>query len=111
MTTTVFEKYFYKAEAGIYSVKKDDYNGTESRELLEMIKADIQPYSGGLADKEYGFSAEVTARMFCGFCSSVKAGNYVLAAGKTYLIRYVQEWNMGMEVLLDEDTNRRYGGA
>ncbi len=106
---TAFER-FYRIPAMICTIERDDYDGTYTKTELSSVMADIQPYSGGLAEKEYGFDTEVTARMFCGDCADIVPGRYVIANGRLYLIRYTARWGLGLEALLDEDTSRRYTG-
>ena len=44
------------------------YSGAE---LKAEITADIQPYSGGLAQEEYGLEIETVKRIYCEPCTFI----------------------------------------
>lgn len=68
--------------------------------LLDEIKADVQPYGGGLAQNEYGFDIQCQQRMYCVQNEHLTEGNVALIKGQRYLIVCVSVWEMGAEVLL-----------
>ncbi|MEI3158970.1 MAG: hypothetical protein V8T08_05025 [Monoglobus pectinilyticus] len=56
------------------------YSGTE---LKAEITADIQPYSGGLAQEEYGLEIETVKRIyFCEPCTFLEEGARVALKGE-----------------------------
>lgn len=99
---------FNNARAEVYSLKKTAANGyisrdeaiTERKKLAEL-DVDLQPYSGGLAEKEYGLTVNCQKRLFCAPCEHIKEGNYMKAGAENYRILYVQSWELGTEALLE----------
>lgn len=70
----------------------DDTGFIEDAEL----KADFQPYNGGLALREYGIEAEVTARIYTEPSGgALKAGKIAVIDGTKYDILYVSSWELG----------------
>ncbi|MBQ8301507.1 MAG: hypothetical protein IJX57_06045 [Clostridia bacterium] len=82
-------------ETGAYTKTK-----TKTIEELSSFKADIQPYNGGLAQKDYGLEVECQKRMYCECDANLVEGNYADALGQRYKIVYVENWKLGAEVLL-----------
>lgn len=76
------------------------YSKTQTVTELCSFKADVQPYNGGLAAKDYGLEIECQKRMFCDNNVHLTEGNYVETDSKRYRIIYVEEWNSGATVLL-----------
>ena len=62
---------------------------------------DYQPYSGGLATREYGVTAEVTARVFSADPEDLLEGRRVaVIGGMRYDIVYAEAWEAGKMALL-----------
>lgn len=96
-------KAFYNTEVQVLEITvKGVYEKVRTETELCLVCADIQPYSGGLAEAEYGYSSECQFRMFCDKTEAIKMGNYIKHEGKLYKILYVAEWELGLEVLLSE---------
>lgn len=97
-----FER-FYNKTAKIIKIETGSGYSDRGRETvteLAGLKADIQPYGGGLAEKEYGLSEECQMRMFCNNSEHLTVGNYVESGGIRYRIIHVEVREMGAEVLL-----------
>ncbi len=76
------------------------YTKTQTVRELCSFKADVQPYNGGLASKNYGLEVECQKRMFCDCNEYVTEGNYVEIAGKRYKIIYAENWDSGSAAIL-----------
>lgn len=93
----------YKQKAEILELRETGaYSKQCEWKRLAVIKADIQPYGGELAEMEYGLKEDCRMRMFCNEAEYIKAGNYVRYEEKLYRISYAARWRYGMEVLLNE---------
>lgn len=86
----------------------DDYENTYTIKELGSVEGDLQPYSGGLAEKEYGLSIDCQYQFYCSNNSNIKIGAYVVVGTQKYEIVYVATWDLGMAVLLKEV--ELYGG-
>lgn len=63
--------------------------------------ADFQPYNGGLAQREYGVEAEVSARIYAEPTDGIlKSGKIAVVNGAKYDIIYVTAWEFGEIALL-----------
>lgn len=92
---------FYTQDVKIIKITETGaYTKTQTIEEVASLKADIQPYNGGLAQKDYGLEVECHKRMYCDCDDNLIEGNYVEALGQRYKIVYVENWDMGAEVLL-----------
>ncbi|MGM9935770.1 MAG: hypothetical protein ACI38A_00310 [Candidatus Ornithomonoglobus sp.] len=105
------------------------YTKTRTKTSLGYILADLQPYSGDLAEKDYGLKKDCQLRLFCAPGADVSKmlteGNYVrvidsitlndalllktkLPIGHTrpdgglYRIEYAPKWGAGGEAILKE---------
>lgn len=96
-------KTFYESEIRILSITEQGvYEKKRIETELGKISADIQPYSGGLAETEYGYRDSCVYRMFCDNDDIIKTGNYAEYNGKIYRMTYVLTGKLGAEVLLNE---------
>ncbi len=94
-------KRFYNTDVKILSIKETGaYTKTQTVTELCSIKADVQPYNGGLAAKEYGLEIECQKRMFCERNGYLTEGNYAEIGGQRYRIIYVEDWDSGATALL-----------
>lgn len=85
----------YIDDWGIY------HEGTES--VLKTIDCDIQPYSGELLYREYGYQEQVTKRVFCDIDDDIKVGMFVTDSNeKKYKIIKVIDWDDYLDVMLDD---------
>ena len=96
---------FYNIDVKIFKVETSNNYSGEAKDIIELctIKADVQPYGGGLARKEYGLEVNCQLRMYCKNHTDVKEGNYVQIDGKNYSIVYVAPWEMGREAILKSE--------
>lgn len=78
----------------------DDYENTYSIKEIGTIEGDLQPYSGGLAEKDYGLVVECQYRFFCAANEDITEGRYLIVGEKAYEITYAAVWDMGLTVLL-----------
>ena len=97
---SVFSR-FYNKDVIIAEYEIDDYTGKAEKTVLNEIKEDIQPYSGGRAREQYGRDIECQMRMFCDMSDDVKVGNRVEYDGDIYDITYVQKWDSGLVAMLE----------
>lgn len=96
-------KRFYTTEVKLVSITETGaYTKTQTVKELCSIKADVQPYNGGLAAKEYGLEKECQKRMFCDNNEHLTEGNYAEIYGRRYKIIYAEPWNMGAAAILQE---------
>lgn len=86
------------AELGDY----DDYENTYTINKLGSVDGDMQPYSGGLAEKDYGLHVECQYQFYCAQNDEIKAGRYLITGDKCYEIVYTAPWDLGIAVLLKE---------
>lgn len=101
--TSIFER-FYTTSVRLFTVTEDDYSGMAEKTVLSEIMADVQPYNGGLANKEYGLEIECQKRMFCGNHKDVMEGNHAEVNGEMYRIIYVQAWELGRTAILKHES-------
>lgn len=94
---------FYNTDVKLLEIKETGaYSKTRQVTELCSIKADIQPYNGGLLAKEYGLEAECQKRMFCENNEHLTEGNYTEIHGQRYKIIYAEAWDMGAAVILQK---------
>lgn len=63
--------------------------------------ADFQPYNGGLAQREYGVEAEVSARIYTEPTGgALESGKIAVINGAKYDVVYVAAWEFGEVALL-----------
>ena len=79
---------------GGYSNPDGTYN------KLGELTADVQPYSGGLAAREYGLSEQVEKQMFWGGSDDLRQGDIAVIAGERYDVVYTEAWEIGAMALL-----------
>lgn len=77
----------------------DDEAGNFEKE--GELKADVQPYNGSLAEKEYGQVGQVDLRMFCPRLPELLIMGKVAKIGDSYYtITYAEHWEKGSMALL-----------
>ncbi len=112
----------------VYKGDYDDYEGTFTLVTLGALDGDLQPYSGKLAEKDYGVVLECEKRFFTNngliqsllyggirLGDSVRLGTdvklndgghkrdlYILVGGRTFRVVYAPEYIMRPVVLLKE---------
>ena len=65
------------------------------------LYADVQPYNGGLEEKEYGQVGEVSLRIFCEPNRDLlKVGNIAKIGNEYYTVTYSEYWESGSVALL-----------
>lgn len=83
----------------------DDYENTYSLTEIGTLRGDIQSYSGGLAEKDYGLSIECEKRFFAHSAFPElkdKTDLYVVDGNRSFRIMYIGEYDMGAVLLLKE---------
>ena len=95
-------KRFYNKDVKIISIKESGAYTKTPQAVTELcsFKADIQPYNGGLAAKDYGLEVECQKRMYCDFNDNLTEGNYAEAGRQRYKIIYVENWDSGAVAIL-----------
>lgn len=105
MMSSAFER-FYKTEVEVVKIScGGGYGAKKETEFLCTVKADLQPYSGALAEMEYGFNIKCQKRMFCLHCAHIREGNCAVVNNTYYRIVYVEEWDSGMMAFLEMISN------
>lgn len=86
----------------IGSLKRgEDYGDDEPKFIEECeISGDLQPYNGGLAQREYGIEEEVTAKLYTKTNESITAGKTAEINNVKYDIVYALHWDFGTVALL-----------
>lgn len=75
--------------------KSDDFQPTAK------IMCDMQPFSGGLALKEYGLEVDCVKRIYCDPCEHLLEGEGVAVDGVVrYTVTYVEHWEAYAMALL-----------
>lgn len=98
-------KRFYNTDVKLFMIKETGvYSKTRQVNELCGVKADVQPYNGGLLAKEYGLEAECEYKMFCENNEHLTEGNYAEIYGQRYKIIYVEPWSIGAVVILQKVT-------
>lgn len=76
---------------------EDSYDPTPQWKNIGELKADIQPYSGGLAQKEYGLTVECQKRIYTSRSELLYEGVYVRMAEEAeepeYICMYAEHWD------------------
>ncbi len=80
----------------------DDYENTYIITVKDSVSGDLQPYSGELAKKEYGFDIECQYAFYCHKNDDIQTGAYLTEGGKAYEIVYAARWDMGCAAFLKE---------
>lgn len=79
----------------------DDYENTyESSKTIGKITGDLQPYSGGFAEKEYGLKVECQHVFYCNKDDRITEGVYLKNGVKYYQVVYAPSWDIGLAALL-----------
>lgn len=73
---------------------------TPKRHSLAVIYADVQPYSGGCEQNEYGVACEYQKRMYCDFCEYLTERNSCVIDGVVYDIVSVEHRTFGDTAIL-----------
>lgn len=97
---------FYDENVSICSVKSGSgYSdrGVKKKEQLASLTVDLQPYNGGLAEKQYGLTVECQYRMFSDTCEHITEGNFIEFAGELYKIVYKEKWTYGDMAILKRE--------
>lgn len=98
-----FANAFFRDTVTVLKVTKGSgYSRTETTETLCTVTGDLQPYSGGLAQEQYGFNIECQQRFFYDECDEIQTGNYIEVNGLRYRIEYVKKDRMGCVAFLKE---------
>lgn len=93
---------FYKTPVNIYRLKSgSSYSNSAETEHICSVSADIQPYCGGLDEKEFGFSVKHGFKMYCADCEEIHEGGYAEVEGGMYRIVSVERWSMGIIAVLE----------
>lgn len=75
----------------------DSYDPKSNWETVKKLTADIQPYNGGLAQKEYGLTVNCQKRMYTPLCDLIVEGAGISADENAeepeYICIYAQHWD------------------
>lgn len=80
----------------------DDYKGTYTIKESGTVEGDLQPYSGGLLERDYGFNKECQKRFFCPRDVDISEGTYLKINNQYYIAVYKAEWETGLVIMLKE---------
>lgn len=80
----------------------DDYKGIYTLTEKETVTGDLQPYSGSLLERDYGFNTECQKRFFCPRDADISVGTYLKISNQYYIAVYKAEWEMGLVIMLKE---------
>ena len=80
--------------------------------LTGEVFADIQPYNGALASKEYGIETACQKRIYAEPCKHIKEGDTVVveSTGEKYKIAYAEHWDDYTMALLNNISKGVYYG-
>ncbi len=101
----------YKGAFGIFRdteaviVEKGKYNSlwnTYETTEIGTVTGDLQDYSGGLAEKEYGLSLECQKKFYCSDNDVLKEGRYLKIEAQYYRIEHIAKEKLGFVLLLKE---------
>ena len=78
----------------MYQNKPIDIYAAEDAEPIGTV-CDLQPYSGELAQKEYGLDINCVMRLYTAPNSSITEGALVANSGQTplYVVKYTEQWD------------------
>lgn len=85
-------------EQGNYNSLWNTYDTTE----IGTVTGDLQDYSGGLANEEYGLAVECQKKFYCPHNENLKVGNYLIIDSLDYRIEYISNGKLGLTMLLKE---------
>ena len=80
----------------------DDYKGIYTLTEKETVTGDLQPYSGSLLERDYGFNTECQKRFFCPRDADISVGTYLKINNQYYIAVYKAEWETGLVIMLKE---------
>lgn len=93
---------FYKTPVKIFRIKHgSSYQKEAQTERVCSVLADLQPYGGGMEEKQFGLEVKRGLKMYCGDCSEITEGGYAEADGRKYRIISVERRNMGIVAVLE----------
>lgn len=98
---------FYDKEISIYDIDEgttDSFGIYHDGEdvLISAFDVDAQPYSSDLLYKQYGYTEQVTKRVFMDVDDRIKLGLKVVYKDKPYTIKQIVEWDTHFELMLDD---------
>lgn len=85
-------------EKSAYNSLMNTYKTTE----IGTVIGDLQDYSGGMAEKEFGLTVECQKKFYCSESDLPKVGRYMKISDKFYRIEYVTRGKLGTTALLKE---------
>lgn len=86
------------AEKGNYNSLWNTYDISE----LGTVIGNLQDYSGGLAEKDYGLAVECQKKFYCADNDVLKVGRYLKIGTQNYRIEHKAEGKLGLTLLLKE---------
>ena len=81
-----------------YDTKIEVYESPEAQSN-KIIYADVQPYKGTVGFN-YGFSLEISNRVFCDVDNIIDENSYFKISDQFYKVLGIKEWSDYMEVYL-----------
>lgn len=97
-------KVFANGELTVYRKGiTNSYTLESVKEDICTVKADIQPYSGELARKEYGLEVGQCLKVYCDRNAKLEEGLYCTVSGRNgeYVIRYAEHWDNGSMLVIE----------
>lgn len=79
------------------------YSGDTEYEEVCRVNADIQPNSGGGAQKEYGIFRDARLVMYCEDNGHIKDGMRAVISGRRYVVTGTEHRSLGIKAYLRED--------
>lgn len=93
---------FYKTPVKIFRIKHgSSYREEAQTEQVCSVLADLQPYGGGMDEKQFGLEVKRGFKMYCGDCGEIAEGGYAETDGRIYRIISVQRRSMGVVAVLE----------
>ncbi len=86
----------YLDDAGIWHPGQEE--GIKKR-----LMVDVQPYSKELAYRDYGFTEEVTYRIFSDVDNLIQVGTKISYRGKRFIINKVIDWDDHLEWMVKDN--------
>ena len=93
---------FYKTPVKIFRITRgSSYGETAQTEYLCDVLADIQPYGGGVDERQFGLLVKRGFKMYCDDCDEIAEGGYADVDDVMSRIVSVHRRSMGIVAVLE----------